>query len=167
MRDSILASYARLRLSVGCLGEKALESWWPTAFFETTSQCFLEPIFPRSYRLSQYHGIRASACRLHDEFIGIGNAFHLFRLPEEVEQDLQTTILKAPEEWFAEVNHPEQALSVLKSLTTDTVDVSEGPKAIGNLKALYQPSAPQMLAQYYLGAFSQGVRCFPYFANAF
>jgi len=60
-------------------------------------------MFSRTARLAQYNGVREAARQLHDKYSGIGNVIHVFRLPEEVEQDLQQLILNAPDEWFAEI----------------------------------------------------------------
>src|ERR1044071_7696845 len=90
MKEKYLNKYLNLRLIVGFLGEKSQFGWCPTAFYEPSSRLFLEPVFPKTYRLAQYNGVREAARLLHDEYVGVGNVFHLFRLPEEMEQDLHT-----------------------------------------------------------------------------
>jgi hypothetical protein len=165
MDNSILASYARLRLLVGYLGEKAQANWWSTSFFEKVSRTFLEPVFPHTYQLSQYNGVRQAASLLHDEFIGVGSAFHLFRLPEENEQDLQKIILAAPEIWFQVLSSRETAMNALIEIAGEPIEVTEGPKLFGMLNDLYQHDSIQGLAQHYLGAFKQEVRCLPYFTK--
>jgi hypothetical protein len=47
---------------------------------------FLNPIFASKTRMAQYHGVTEAACRVHDERIGVGRVFHLYRLPETIEQ---------------------------------------------------------------------------------
>ena len=42
-------------------------------------------------RLAQYHGVSEAARRVHDEHLSVGS-FHLFRLPEEMEQDLHALL---------------------------------------------------------------------------
>jgi hypothetical protein len=76
---------------VGFLGERAQFAWWPTAFYEASSRLFLEPVFSKTSRLAQYHGVLEAARRLHDEHLSVGS-YHLFRLPEEVEQDLHAIV---------------------------------------------------------------------------
>jgi hypothetical protein len=163
MNKSLLSSYARLRLLVGYLGEKKQADWWSTTFFEKVSQAFLEPVFPRTYQLSQYNGVRQAACRLHDKFVGVGNAFHLFRLPEETEQDLQQIVLAAPEEWFHVLSDRDMALNALLELAGSRIKVADGPKVIGGLADIYQYECVRKLAQNYFGSFEQEVRCLPYF----
>jgi hypothetical protein len=78
--------------AVGFLGERAQFAWWPTAFYEPSSRnLFLEPVFSKTSRLAQYHGVLEAARRLHDEHLSVGS-YHLFRLPEEVEQDLHAIV---------------------------------------------------------------------------
>jgi len=115
--------------------------------------------------LAQYNGVREAARRLHDEQIGIGNVFHLFRLPEEMEQDLQQLMMNAPDEWFAETGSQERAMAVLRSLSGEAVSVSEGPQSIGSLELFYRSAGSKTLAQHYLVAFEQGIRSFPYFVD--
>lgn len=150
---------------VGYLGEKDQGNWWSTTFFAPSSRYFLEPVFARTTRLAQYNGFREAARRLHDEQIGIGNVFHLFRLPEEIEQDLQHLVISKPDEWFAETESRESALTALRNLSGEAVSVSAGPQSIGSLEEFYRSSASKSLAQHYLTAFEQGIRTFPYFVD--
>src|ERR1039458_4053001 len=87
MSDSYLTTLLQMRLLIGFLGERAQFAWWPTAFYEPASRLFLEPVFSKSSQLAQYHGVLEAARRLHDEHLSVGS-YHLFRMPEEVEQDL-------------------------------------------------------------------------------
>ena len=48
-------------------------------------------MFSKTSRLAQYHGVLEAARRLHDEHLSVGS-YHLFRLPEEVEQDLHALV---------------------------------------------------------------------------
>jgi hypothetical protein len=162
MDHSLITSYARLRLLVGYLGEKKQADWWSTAFFEKYSQAFLEPVFPRTHRLSQYNGVRQAACRLHDKFVGVGNAFHLFRLPEEIEQDLQKAVLATSEEWFQGLSDQDTARKALLELAGAGIKVVEGPQVIGSASDIYRDECVQTFAQKYFGAFEQQVCCFPY-----
>lgn len=57
MNESYLSTLLQLRLLVGFLGECAQFGWWPTAFHEASSRLFLEPVFAKTSRLTQYHGV--------------------------------------------------------------------------------------------------------------
>lgn len=128
---------------------------------------FLEPAFSRTVGLSQYNGVLAAARRLHDEYIGVGDVFHLFRLPEETEQDLQALFAKtseAPSEiWFSELSSQESALSALRAIAQNPTSIAGGPQAIGSANQISASSGPKLLAQYYLAAFEDNDRSYPYF----
>ena len=85
--EEYLRTILRLRLLVGFLGERSQFAWWNTTFFGDYSLRSLEFVVPKTAALAQYHGVVEAALRLHDEQVNVGT-FHLFRLPEEVEQDL-------------------------------------------------------------------------------
>lgn len=163
MQSSTLHLYSHLRLLVGYLGEKNQFSWWPTAFLDATSRMFLEPAFPKTLRLAQYNGVSSAARRLHDEYIGVGNVFHLFRLPEEIEQDIQVTLIDPSEAWFSGVSSQENALKALRVIAHKRANIAGGPQAIGSTAQLSKNSGPKALAQYYLTAFEDDNRSYPYF----
>ena len=79
MKEFYLPTLLQMRMLVGFLGERAQHAWWPTAFYEPSSRHFLEPVFVKTARLAQYHGVVEAARRLHDEHLSVGS-FHLFRL---------------------------------------------------------------------------------------
>src|SRR5690606_19463731 len=91
MNHSSMLSLLELRTLVDVLEERAQCDWWPTALYEASSRLFLETVFTKTYRLAQYHGVLEAARRLHDEHLSVGS-YHLFRLPEEVEQDLHAIV---------------------------------------------------------------------------
>lgn len=165
MSDLTLDYYGQLRLLVGYLGEKAQKNWWPTAFFDPTSKLFLDPIMPRTVRLCQYKGVHEAARRLHDEYVAVGEVYHLFRLPEEVEQDLQQRVVVAPEEWFAPLANQEQAMATLGTLAEASTPIESGPQSLGQYSELYCCAGAKVLARHYLSAFQQGIRSYPYFTR--
>ena len=87
MKDSYLPTLLQMRLLVGFLGERAQFAWWTTACFGDYSLRSIEFVTPKTSLLAQYHGVLEAARRVHDEHLNVGG-YHLFRLPEEVEQDL-------------------------------------------------------------------------------
>src|SRR5712691_3071033 len=88
MHTSLCMQLARLRILVGYLGEHHQYNWWPSAFLAPSSVAFLAPIFSKTAFMAQYQGVKAAAARVHDEHIGLGKVYHLFRLPERLEQAL-------------------------------------------------------------------------------
>ncbi len=166
MKKKILSDFLIMRLLVGYLGEKSQFNWWPTTFIGSSSNLFLSPVFPRTILLSQYHGILEAARRLHDERIGVGSVFHLFRLPETHEHDLHALIsdgdFSLPLDTFA---NKESAFAALqKSVDGDTAP-NEGPVKIGNAQDIMTSVAIRDFSRCYVAAFGQGVTSYPYFVS--
>ena len=84
----LVENLAVLRAVVAYLGERDQFAWWQSAFFGAGSALFLSPIFARTQILAQCAGAGMAAARVHDEHIGVGGVYHLFRLPEEIERSL-------------------------------------------------------------------------------
>jgi hypothetical protein len=167
MEVHYFTQYLRLRLLIGFLGERSQFGWWPTSYVGPSSAMFLEPVFPKTARLAQYHGVVEAARRLHDEHIGVGSVFHLFRLPEEAEQGIHNVLLDSREspEFFARLEDKEAALKALSDLAGGTRVASEGPTSIGSLKDVFTAPAVKVVAQHYLAAFGGSVRTYPYFMS--
>jgi len=163
MKESYLSTLLQMRLLVGLLGERAQFGWWPTAFYEASSRLFLEPVFFKTSRLAQYHGVLEAARRLHDEHLSVGS-YHLFRLPEEVEQDLHALVQgSVGEELAGKVPHnKDAALEALKRLAPAGTKSSDGPTAVGSIKDIDSPDALNAIAGAYLSAFSQNTKTYPY-----
>lgn len=153
----------KMRLIVGYLGERAQCAWWPTAFYEASSRMFLEPVFSRTSPLAQYHGVVEAARRLHDEHLSVGS-YHLFRLPEEVEQDLHILVKRSEADQFAlhEMRSKDAALGSLKDLAGTVSVKSVGPTAIGNIAELDALNTVKTIAAAYVSAFSQDAKAYPY-----
>jgi hypothetical protein len=162
-----LQRIANLRVLVGYLGEKAQFGWWPTEFYTPSSAAFLSPVFARTAPLAQYHGVKEAARRVHDEHIGVGRVFHLFRLPETLEQSLF--------EWLQEpacaaAAHPDitsrdTALEALQSCFQTNVAAPEGPIQIGTGADLDGEGWLGAAARCYHGAFTKGTRSYPYLVD--
>lgn len=126
---------------------------------------FLDPVFPKTSHLAQYHGVTGAARRLHDEHIGVGNVFHLFRLPEEVEKYLHSAMLagRGESNLLTGLDDMNAALRVLTEVSDGTRGPSEGPTSVGVLKDIFTNPAIRNLAQCYLAAFQGGIKTYPYF----
>ena len=163
MNEVTIPELLKTRLLIGFLGEKPQYGWWPTAFYETTSRLFLEPVFSRTSRLAQYHGVTEAARRLHDEHLSVGS-YHLFRLPEEVEQDLHELVqsLEADEFVPQEIQSKDMALTSLKDLAGRNSITCVGPTAIGKIDDLETPNTVKVIAAAYLSAFSEDAKTYPY-----
>lgn len=163
MTSSNASVLLKARLLVGYLGERAQHAWWPTAFYESSSRLFLEPVFARTSPLAQYHGVLEAARRLHDEHLNVGS-YHLFRLPEEVEQDLHNLIQRPETDKFAleEMRTKDAAMASLRVIAEAVSVNGVGPTAIGNIRDLDAPNTVKAIAAAYLSAFSQDAKAYPY-----
>lgn len=135
--DQLLA-ITRLRVIVGYLGEKAQFDWWPSGFLTPASVAFLNPVFARTTPLAQYQGIKEAARRVHDNHIGVGRVFHLFRLPETLEQSL-FEVLQDPAMATAahqDISSQATALAALQSFCRAPGALQPGPIQIGTLADL-------------------------------
>lgn len=163
MKESYLSTLLQMRLLVGFLGERAQFGWWPTSFHEASSRLFLEPVFSKTSKLAQYHGVLEAARRLHDEHLSVGS-YHLFRMPEEIEQDLHALVLSPlGEEISSKLPQKKvEALEAIEHLCPRALTVSEGPIAVGNIKDINSPSSLRAIAGAYASAFSCNTRAYPY-----
>ena len=154
----------KVRMLVSFLGERAQFGWWPTAFYDASSRIFLEPIFSKTPQLAQYHGVVEAGRRLHDEHLNVGT-YHLFRLPEELEQDLHIIVQSGAEELSPSVLFPDKqaALDALVNQAGSLKKDGVGPVAIGNVGDI--SNHVQAIASVYAGAFSSNSQSFPYLAR--
>lgn len=159
-----LASLLAIRLLVGFLGERAQFGWWPTAFYESSGHLFLEPIFPKTITIAQYHGVIEAARRVHDEHLSVGS-FHLFRLPEEMEQALHALLHTELEHLFSAgfFQNKSVALDELRNVASDAKTNVAGPVSIGRVEELNNHI--QKIAEVYQSAFDSGVHSFPYLVS--
>ncbi|MGI8544543.1 MAG: BrxE family protein [Aridibacter sp.] len=165
MAKSHIKNYLNLRLLIGFSGEKA--EWWSTNFFTESYESFLQPVFPKATRLARYHGVIEAARRVHDDLVGVGNAYHLFRLPENIEQDLHQTLVQkqADKDFFGGFNSQESAFKLLQEFSDGEGIANEGPILIGKTNTISTEKSVQLLSQLYLSAFQKGIISFPYFTD--
>lgn len=163
----LLETIVNLRIIIGYLGETEQFGWWQSSFFVPGSQAFLAPVFPRTYLLAQFNGITQAAALVHDEFIGVGNVYHLFRLPEEAEQDLQRRLLspEASRENAHLTASRSKALTALRQLAAASHLAGVGPIRVGEIADLHKPESWRKAAGYYLQGFETDGRVFPYFSD--
>lgn len=163
MKEPYLPVLLQMRLLVGFLGERAQFAWWATAFFGAYSLRSLDFITPKTSLLAQYHGVVEAARKLHDEHLNVGS-YHLFRLPEEVEQDLHATVQSGVGAGLAKQvpQDKDAAMKALKGLAGASRPAREGPTALGNVAELSAADTLRSIAGGYLWAFSQDAKTYPY-----
>ena len=166
--DKVLSQIAKLRVCVGYLGEKDQHNWWGCSFFSPISGSFLDPVFPRTAFLARCHGVKAAATRLHDERIGVGKVYHLFRLPEHTEQRLHGHYLdeSVARDLMGLVQAQETVLAVLDEMGDANRTGGEGPVHSGEADDLQDTKAWQAVASAYSEAFRAGYQSFPYFTDS-
>ncbi len=158
-----------LRLLVGILGEKTRFGWWQTGFFDPTSQAFLAPVFVKTALLSCYHGVVEAARRVHDEGLSVGS-YHLFRLPEEMEQDLHAEMCAGVPETFlkAATGDRDPGLALLRELggSPQKATSASGPILLGSMLEFSDKEMLQRIARVYLDGFSGGAKPIPYLSGS-
>lgn len=158
---------ARLRMIVGYLGEKGQHNWWSSEFFSATAPAFLSPVFGKTATLAQYHGVKEAARRVHDEHIGVGRVFHLFRLPESIEQavfeELQDPAVT--DALRRNLESQDAAVAALQAIVESTCSLQEGPVQLGGVSDLEGTRWLSDAACCYQAAFSSGLRSYPYFVD--
>ncbi len=158
---------AALRAVVGFLGEQGQSDWWPSSFFAPSSKAFLSPVFARTTFLAQCQSVKQAAARVHDEHIGVGHVYHLFRLPEDIEQGIHR-ILRDPEavqEIAQHVADQAAALSFLWACGDASRESSVGPTRVSETAAIREQHGWRTAAGCYAAAFEGGWQVYPYFAD--
>ena len=168
MNNDVVKLIVELRLLVGFLGEKSQSSWWGSNFIGTSSEAFLAPVFSRTTMLARYHGVCEAAMLVHDEHIGVGANYHLYRMPDSAE--------RAAAKALADPDFQQQLSDVLGSseaaqkrlgelAATDTNKV-EGPVVLGSYADADLNQQLRQSASHYSRAFKEGYKCFPYMREA-
>lgn len=155
----------RLRTIIGYLGEKEQQNWWPSSFFSAPSTAFLTPIFSRTQSLARLSGVSRAASRVHDEYIGVGVVYHLFRLPERLEQRIVAHMQQEQDQLEVPASI-EEACVWLQEYAAETPIATMGPVRVGDLQQLQDEESWKAVGALYLYAFEMGARIYPYFRDS-
>ena len=163
MNNELAKTIAELRVLVGYLGEKGQANWWGSEFFGPTAAAFLSPIFNRSLMLAQYQGVTAAVTKVHDEAIGVGRIYHLFRLPIGLEQ--AASEIFSDESFLESLKSPlasrDAALARLGVIGVKGQTATPGPISLG-LMDDDLVGGLQRAAGIYHSALVGGLQSFPY-----
>ncbi|MDM8345925.1 BrxE family protein [Pseudochrobactrum sp. sp1633] len=161
--NAIASTIAELRVLVGFLGEKGQANWWTSEFFSGTAAAFLAPIFNRSLFLAQYQGTTVAAANIHDEAIGVGRIYHLFRLPIGLEHASADTLSDPAfvQSLQGRLAGREQAMARLAELSKDQETAMPGPISLGQMSDDLEV-ALQRAAGVYHSAMGLGIQSLPY-----
>jgi len=155
-----------LRALVGFLGEKPQYGWWDSNFLSETGLRFLDVIFPRSAFAAGVNSVTEAAKRLHDNRIGKGRVYHLFRLPPGFEYIIHEDLFNFDQsKLLPDLKTKEAAIEKLRTFAGSEFEAPEGPIHIGNNKDLVKLSSVNRLAKHYADAFQRGTQTFPYFTE--
>jgi hypothetical protein len=164
IESNLIQNLILLRCTVGFLGEKDQFNWWSSSFLNESTKKMLAFTFPRSTHIAQYEGVSAAAAKIHDESIGVGKSFHIFRLPEFLEQnlwnDIQSKVLQ--DEIDTITGSKEKALESLVKLAGKSKTKGEGPVNIGEISNDEWEESISKIASAYLKAFNANQRAYPY-----
>lgn len=166
-----LTDLIKLRVAVGYLGERDQSSWWQSAFFSTSSIPFLAPVFGKTSIYAQYYGVRDAATIIHDEHIGTGaEVFHLFRLPENIEQEMHDKLGSNAlvNEIQSLVVSPEDAIAFLDEFKSSSETQAIGPVRLGIAEEITKPGLWRKTAGYYAHAMQNNKndeKVFPYISK--
>jgi len=160
MTPELALSLSKLRTCVAFMGEKEQANWWPSSFLSPSGEAFLSPVFPKTAALARVNGASAAAQVSHDEHIGIGDVFHLFRLPENVEHDISQLLAKDASVLDL-IATEETARAGLQELSAGESTEGVGPLLIDR-DAIDQSVIAHMAAAYMQG-FSVGEQVYPYY----
>ena len=161
-----LAQIIKLRAAVGLLGEKDHGNWWSSLWFTSNAVTFLSPIYGKRTDAARYQGLVETARLVHDSRIGVGRAFHLFRLPETLERRLQDAVIQNDTIGRELIIQHQQDAETLLAEIAKPVETSPGPIRIGNASALEKLAWTKVIAGHYLAAFKKSQQTFPYFAES-
>lgn len=167
MSESLTETLALLRAAVGYLGERDQRGWWQSAFFSAASRAFLAPVFGRTQVLAQCAGVTRAAALVHDERIGVGQVYHLFRCPEDLEQGIHQALRRSETAGrvSALVGSPAAALAFLQEEARSAQAAGVGPTRIGDEHGLRDRRGWRVAAAHYVYAFTEGGDVFPYFTG--
>jgi hypothetical protein len=104
-----------------------------------------------------------AALRFHDENLSVGS-FHLFRLPEEIEQDLHEMVQARRPELFDPnlIIDQAAALNALSEVRNGPADGAVGPVLVGKVDELFTSALLDKVAAIYRMALSSDTQAFPY-----
>ncbi len=161
-----IESAATVRVLVGALGELGETPWWRTRYLSDTGLRFLERIYPRTAFAAGVRGCRIAARGVHDESIGRGEVFHLFRLPQSFERDIENELTagfgqRLLEELHGMLGDADRLRGCLLDLAEKGQQVKPGPWRLDEGDSA-KPETYRRLAGAYAAAFERNERVFPY-----
>ncbi len=160
--SELIEQFILLRLQVAYAGEAGRPSWWPTACLTAGAALDFKALFADAAPAVAWQLSSQAACQAHDKWLS-GMDYHLFRLPEGLEEAIYHTGLQLS-------NSQAQALLAQKEALLAAPEVQSspatGPHRLGSSADLLTGNALPALRACYAAAFAEGTQVFPYFTAA-
>jgi hypothetical protein len=160
-------SIIHLRILVLLLGEMQPAGWWNSQFLSKVGISFLERVYPKTNFAAAIQSATQVAKVVHDQVIGKGDVYHLFRLTPRLEREISKELLENSsqiEKRYADILHDKDALLITLQQIAGDVQVSDlvGPV---QLSVAANQLSSNMVALYHY-AFQEGKQIYPYFEEA-
>ena len=162
MLSDLTLKLAKLRICVAFLGEKDQQNWWSSSFLSEVGKTFLKPVFPKTTLLARVTGASTAARVTHDKHIGLGNVFHLFRLPENLENEIFHALKNEPS-ILDNIKSEDNAYASLQSMANGDIAQSVGPLLLSQVE-VNQTAISHMAAVYLMG-YKNNQNVYPYYKN--
>jgi hypothetical protein len=163
MSSAVNDMLVQLRCCVSFLGERDQASWWSSSFLSGSGGTFLSPVFPKTSTLARMNGASGAAQLVHDERIGIGDVYHLFRLPENIELDISQLLAK-DSTVLELITSVEVAQAALKELSAGENTRGVGPHLIEG--DAVDEGMIRHIASAYMHGFSSREVVYPYYRGS-
>ena len=158
----LVEHFLLLRLQVAYAGETSTPVWWPTNCLTADAAMDFRHLFADAAPAVAWQLSSQAACQAHDKWLS-GMDYHLFRLPEGLEEAIYHTGLQLPvavaQQWLAERD-------ALGKVPAGSMPSPTGPQRLGTSADLLSGAALPALRTCYKAAFQGGVQVFPYFTTA-
>lgn len=160
--SELIEQFILLRLQVAYAGEASKPGWWPTACLTAGAALDFRALFADAAPAVAWQLSSQAACQAHDKWLS-GMDYHLFRLPEGLEEAIYHTGLQLSSSQAQALMAQKEAL-LTKTEATGTT--ATGPHRLGSSSDLITGSALPALRACYTAAFAAGNQAFPYFTEA-
>ncbi len=161
--DPLVIRYLTLRMQVAFAGETGQLGWWPSQSLSTDAAQLWESVFGVATPAVALNLSSQIACQIHDKWLS-GMDYHLFRLPEGLEEALYTAALHLPTA-DATALLAERATLLTAPAPSDTIPAA-GPLHLGTCAELLDGRAISRLHHAYAVALKARQAVFPYFTEA-
>jgi hypothetical protein len=157
--SELIEQFILLRLQVAYAGEAGKPGWWPTACLTAGAALDFKALFAEAAPAVAWQLSSQAACLAHDKWLS-GMDYHLFRLPEGLEEAIYHTGLQLSSSQAQAMLAQKEALLMETELKCAT---ATGPHRLGNSSDLLTGDALPALRACYAAAFAEGTQVFPYF----